>query len=71
MEDRDTGVLTETGCEAKERNPKLQSRCADIGDVEVVRIVYRSSSRERKKNPKAGNSCTWEALMVSVVNIFR
>ena len=47
--DHETGVLTETGCEAKERIKKFQSHCADIGDVEVVRIVYRSSSGEEKE----------------------
>ena len=43
------GVLTETGCRAKEGDQKLQSHSVDIGDVEVVRVLNCSSSRKRKR----------------------
>ena len=49
MEDCEIGVLAETRCGAKERNQKLQSHCADISDVEVVRIMCCSSSGEMEE----------------------
>ena len=41
--------LTKTGCGAQKIDLKLQSHCADISDDEVVRVLYCSSSRKRKR----------------------
>ena len=58
MEDCEIGVLTEIGCGAKEGDQKLQSHSVDIGDVEVVRVLY-FLRLEKKKNLRAGRNCTW------------
>ena len=39
VEDRETGLLDETGRCSEERDQKLQSNSADIGDVKVVYIL--------------------------------
>ena len=46
-------------------NQKLLGHRVDVDDVEVVRIVYCSSSGKRKRNPTAGDSHTWVALTAS------
>ena len=43
-------------------NQKLQIHFADISDVEVVRVLFYSSSRKKKKNLRDGRNCTWEEL---------
>ena len=40
MEDCETGVLAETRCGTEERCQRLQGHSADIGDVQVVRVLY-------------------------------
>ena len=59
VEDRETGLLGETGRCTEERDQKLQSNSADIGDVEVVCIVYYSALGEGKREPK-----NWKNLYV-------
>ena len=54
MEGGEAGVLEEAGCRADQRDQKLQSNSADIGDVKVVRIVYPFALGEKKKSPKSG-----------------
>ena len=49
VEDRETGLLGETGRCTEERDQKLQSNSADIGDVEVVCILYYSALGEGKR----------------------
>ena len=44
------GPLCWQGCENDHggfKDQKLQSHCVDIGDVEVVRVLYHSASRKR------------------------
>ena len=41
----------------KKRDHKLQGNCADIGDVEVVCILYHSAPGEGKKS-EIGRICT-------------
>ena len=69
MEARETRVFTKTRRGIKERNKKLKSYCADVGDVEVCG-VYSSSFGENKRDPKVGSSYMWEPLTASVVNMF-
>ena len=49
VEDCETEVLAETRCGTKERDQKLQGHCTNIGDLEVVRVLYYSSSGKRKR----------------------
>ena len=53
MEDRETGLREETGRCSEERDQKLQSNSADIGDVKVVRVMH-FLRLEREKNLKRG-----------------
>ena len=48
VEGREIGLLEKTGRCPEERDPKLQGNCADIGDVEVVCILYYPSLGKRK-----------------------
>ena len=52
VEDRETGLLRETGRCPEERDQKLPSNRADLGDVEVVCILYYSAPGEGKKPRK-------------------
>ena len=36
-------------CETKEEDQKLQGHCADIGDVEMVRVLCYFASGKRKR----------------------
>ena len=49
VEDRETGLLEETRRRTKERDQKLQGHSADIGDVEMVRVLYYSASGKGKE----------------------
>ena len=46
---KDCGVLAKTRRRTKEEDQKLQGNCADIGDVEVVRVLYYSASGTRNR----------------------
>ena len=46
--------LRKSDAEPKKGDQKLQDRCVDIGDVEVVRVLYYSLFRKRKRKR------TWE-----------
>ena len=48
MEDCESGLLVKPDAEPKKGIRKLQGNCADIGDVEVVRVMYYSSFGKRK-----------------------
>ena len=50
-------LLAETGRCPEERDQKLQSNSADIGDVEVVCILYCSELGKVKKSLKSGRVC--------------
>ena len=59
LEDSANSVLlrnTRRGTE--EKNKKLQSNRVNVGDVEVVRSVYFSSSGKKKNSLKAADSYT-------------
>ena len=38
-------------CGSKKGDQKLQVNCADIGDVELIRVLHYSSFGKEKKNP--------------------
>ena len=48
MEDCEIGVLTETGCGAKERDQKSQSHRALRSDLHMVCILHYSWSEKRE-----------------------
>ena len=56
VEDRDIGLLEETGRCPEERDEKLQSNSGDIGDVEVMHLVLFCAWRG-KKSLKSGRVC--------------
>ena len=64
MEDREIGLLEETGRCPEERDQKLQSNSADIGDVEVVCILYFFERLEKEKEPEK-----WKNLHVGGVDV--
>ena len=47
MEDRETCFSVKTRCGTKERDQKLEDHCADICNVEVVRVLYFSSFEKK------------------------
>ena len=49
LEGREIGLSSETGRCFEEVDQKLQGHCADICDVEVVRVLYYSSSGKRNR----------------------
>ena len=57
VEGGETGVPEEAGCSHHERDRKLQSDSPDIGDVQVVRIMYPLALGEGKKSPKSVRIC--------------
>ena len=56
VEDRETGLLEETGRCPEEKEQKLQSNSADIGDVQVVCIVYPIAPGEGKESLETGRT---------------
>ena len=63
-EECETHLLAESRCSTEERDPKLQSHCADIGDVEVVCDMLFLAWK--KKNWPEG----WKQLHVGVLMVF-
>ena len=59
MEGCETGLLEEAGRCPEEEDQELQSSSADIGDVQVVRIMYPLASGERKRARKVEESAYW------------
>ena len=62
MEDREIGLLEETGRCSEERDQKLQSNSADIGDVDVVCILYYCALGDGKKSLKSRRICMFGGL---------
>ena len=59
VEDLETGLCEETGRCSKVRDQKLQSNSTDIGDVEVVCILYYSLSGWGKRAWNVEESTCW------------
>ena len=42
------------------RRSEATKHRADIGHVEVVRVLYYFAAARKKKNLKVGRNCTWK-----------
>ena len=56
---RQGGLLAETGCRAKERDQKLQGRCAHISVFEAVCIVHSSIGTREGTRKLEETACGW------------
>ena len=65
VEKCETGVLEETGRCPEETNQKLQSNCMDIGDVQVLRIMYPLALRVGSRAWNVEESACWWSGWVS------
>ena len=59
MEGCETGLLEEAGRCPEEVGEELQSNSADIGDVQMIRIMYLLASGEGKRARKVEESAYW------------
>ena len=78
MERCETRLLEKAGRCAEERDQKLQSNSADIGDAQVVRIMYllrleKEKEAEKWKNPHIGgiDGISCQHLQVMVTNLLQ